>query len=105
MGAWSYLLVAGLLEIGFASALKLTDGFSRLWPTLAMVLLGVASFYCLTKAMGHIPVGTAYAIWTGIGAFGTALVGICFFNDPTNLARLAFLTLLVVSLVGLKCVS
>ncbi|EKE74878.1 DMT family transporter [Gallaecimonas xiamenensis] len=105
MGPWGFLILAGVFEVGFASCLKLSDGFSKLWPTVAFIALGAASFYCLTKAMGQIPVGTAYAIWTGIGALGTAMVGIAFFNDPASLARLGFLTLLVVSLVGLKLVS
>ncbi|ROQ28712.1 DMT family transporter [Gallaecimonas pentaromativorans] len=105
MGPWGFLVLAGVFEVGFASCLKLSEGFTRHWATAAFIALGAASFYCLTKAMAHIPVGTAYAIWTGIGALGTALVGVCFFNDPATLARMGFLTLLVVSLVGLKLVS
>ncbi|MBA2511568.1 MAG: multidrug efflux SMR transporter, partial [Rubrobacteraceae bacterium] len=72
---WILLFVAGLFEIGFAIGLKFSEGFSRLWPTLGMVLAGAVSFYLLSTAMKSLPAGTAYAIWTGIGAAGTAAVG------------------------------
>ncbi len=103
--AWLMLLVAGLLEVGFATALKMSEGFSRTGPTVAFLVLGAASFFCLTRAMGSIPLGTAYAVWTGIGALGTALVGMVWFGDPATAARLVFLALLLVALVGLKLVS
>jgi len=103
--AWIYLVLAGLFEVGFAVALKLSEGLSRLWPSVAFVLLGAVSFIFLTRAMAAIPLGTAYAIWTGIGAIGTVLVGIIWFGDPVNGLRLFFLATLLCSLVGLKLVS
>jgi len=103
--AWIYLVLAGLLEVGFAVALKLSEGLSRFWPSVAFVLLGIASFMLLTRAMAAIPLGTAYAIWTGIGAVGTVLVGIIWFGDPVSGPRLFFLATLLCSLVGLKLVS
>ena len=102
---WLYLLLAGLFEIGFTTCLKLSEGFSRLWPSLGFLLCAVASFWLLTRAIQTIPLGTAYAVWTGIGAFGTALIGIFIFNEPATALRLAFLVLLVGSIIGLKLVS
>lgn len=103
--AWLYLILAGFFEVGFAAALKLSDGLSKLWPSVAFVLLGAASFMLLTRAMASIPLGTAYAVWTGIGAVGTVLVGIIWFGDPVSGPRLFFLAALLCSLVGLKLVS
>ncbi|MBP0047842.1 multidrug efflux SMR transporter [Marinobacterium sp. AK62] len=103
--SWVYLLLAGLFEVGFAIALKQSDGLSKLWPSVLFVLLGACSFFLLTRAMVNIPLGTAYAIWTGIGAVGTALVGMLWFGDPSGGLRLMFLGLLLCSLVGLKLVS
>ena len=105
MSAWTYLILAGILEIGFASMLKLTENFTKLIPTLLFLLFAIASFYALTKAVESIPTGTAYAVWTGIGAFGTILVGIFFFNEPAGFLRLFFLFTLVASIIGLKLVS
>ena len=105
MSAWVYLLLAGVLEVGFASMIKLTDGFTKLVPTLIFAVFAVSSFYCLTKAVQTLPIGTAYAIWTGIGAFGTILVGIFFYNESASLLRLFFLFTLIASIVGLKLVS
>ena len=102
---WIYLLVAGIFEIGFTTALKLSDNFTKGAPTIGFLVLGAISFYLLSLSMKHIPLGTAYAVWTGIGAFGTALVGIVFFGDPVFFWRVFFLLLLVVSIVGLKLVS
>jgi len=103
--AWVYLIVAGVLEVGFASMLKLTDNFTKLIPTLIFLVFAVSSFYSLTKAVETIPMGTAYAIWTGIGAFGTILIGIFFYSEPASVLRLFFLFTLVASIVGLKLVS
>jgi quaternary ammonium compound-resistance protein SugE len=103
--SWVYLFAAGVFEIGFTTFLKLSDNFSKLWPTIGFLVFSIASFLFLAKAMNTIPLGTAYAVWTGIGAFGTAIIGIYFFNDPLNLLRVVFLTLLLVSVVGLKLVS
>ncbi|MBR9829155.1 MAG: multidrug efflux SMR transporter [Oceanospirillales bacterium] len=103
--AWIYLMLAGLFEVGFAVALKQSEGLSKLWPSVTFVVLGTASFLLLTKAMSSIPLGTAYATWTGIGAIGTVLVGIIWFGDPASGLRLFFLGMLLCSLVGLKLVS
>lgn len=105
MSAWIYLILAGLLEVGFASMLKLTENFTKLIPTAIFLIFAGGSFYLLTKAVETIPMGTAYAIWTGIGAFGTVIVGIIFYNEPAGVLRLFFLFTLVASIVGLKLVS
>lgn len=104
MSAWIYLLLAGVLEIGFASMIKLTENFTKLIPTVIFVLFAIGSFYALTKAVESIPMGTAYAVWTGIGAFGTILIGIIFFNEPASLLRIVFLCTLIGSIIGLKLV-
>lgn len=105
MSAWIYLILAGILEVGFASMIKLTENFTKLVPTLIFLVFAVGSFYALTKAIESIPIGTAYAIWTGIGAFGTIVIGIVFYNEPAGLLRLFFLFTLVASIIGLKLVS
>ena len=102
---WIFLAVAGIFEIGFTTCLKLSDNFSKLWPVIGFLVLGGISFWLLSLSMKTIPLGTAYAVWTGIGAFGTALVGIFFFNDPSSFWRMFFLLTLVASIVGLKLVS
>ncbi len=105
MTAWAYLLLAGVLEVGFASMLKLTENFTKLYPTLIFLVFAVSSFYCLTKATNSIPIGTAYAVWTGIGAVGTILIGIFFYKEPASMMRLFFLFTLIASIIGLKLVS
>jgi len=105
MSAWTYLILAGILEIGFASMIKQTENFTKLYPTIIFVIFAVASFYSLTKAVETIPIGTAYAIWTGIGVFGTILIGIFLYNEPAGMLRLFFLFTLVASIIGLKLVS
>jgi len=102
---WIYLAIAGIFEIGFTTCLKLSDNFSKLWPVIGFLVLGGISFWLLSLSMKTIPLGTAYVVWTGIGAFGTALVGIFFFNDPSSFWRMFFLLTLVASIVGLKLVS
>ncbi|MCS6989052.1 MAG: multidrug efflux SMR transporter [Chloroherpetonaceae bacterium] len=103
--AWLLLIFAGLCEVGFTTALKLSDGFSN-WRYVALFLLFAgASFLSLAKAAQEIPIGTAYAVWTGIGAFGTAIVGIAFFKESADFLRVAFLVLLIGSIIGLKLVS
>lgn len=102
MNAWLILLAAGLLEIVWATGLRFTDGFSRLLPTVAVLALAWASFYLLALAMREIPMGTAYAIWTGIGATGVAILGILWFKEPASLARLGFIAMIVVGIIGLK---
>ncbi|QEG00794.1 Quaternary ammonium compound-resistance protein SugE [Stieleria maiorica] len=100
--AWIYLLIAGCLEIGWAIGLKYTDGWSRFWPSLATIVTMVASFYCLALAVKEIPIGTSYAIWTGIGAVGTATLGIVLFAEPASATRIACMGLIVAGIVGLK---
>jgi quaternary ammonium compound-resistance protein SugE len=103
--AWIYLLIAGLLEIGWAIGLKYTHGFTRLWPSVATVICMIASFALLALALKTLPLGTAYAVWTGVGTAGTALLGMVLFNEPRDAARLVCLTLIVAGIVGLKLVS
>lgn len=105
MSEWAYLVLAGVLEIGFASTIKLTENFTKLWPSVVFLLFAISSFYMLTKALEHIPVGTAYAVWTGIGAAGAVIVGIVLYNEPLNAMRIFFLCTLIGSIVGLKLVS
>jgi quaternary ammonium compound-resistance protein SugE len=100
--AWFYLLIAGLFEVGWAIGLKYTEGFSRLWPSLATIAAMILSLGCLGLALKTLPVGTAYAIWTGVGAVGTAILGIYLFAEPANAMRLACIGLIVSGIVGLK---
>ncbi len=102
---WVYLVVAGLFEVGFTTCMKLSNGFTRLGPSIAFLIFAIGSFFLLARASAVIPLGTAYAVWTGIGAFGTAVIGIVFFRDPATAGRLFFLALLIASIVGLKLVS
>lgn len=103
--AWVYLFVAGLFEIGWAVGLKYTAGLSRLLPTVFTVASMVASLGLLGLALKSLPVGTAYAVWTGIGTLGTAALGIVLFAEPASVARLACIGLIVAGIVGLKLVS
>jgi quaternary ammonium compound-resistance protein SugE len=100
--AWIYLIIAGFFEIGFALGLKYSEGFSRLWPTVGMAVAGGISFYLLSIAMRSLPVGTAYAVWTGIGAAGTVVLGILFLKESSDLIRLLSITLIIVGVVGLR---
>lgn len=100
--SWIILFVAGLLEIGWAIGLKYTDGFTQLWPTVGTVLSLVASFLLLGIALKSLPVGTAYAIWVGIGAVGTALLGMLLFGESTDVLKLLSLGLICAGIVGLK---
>jgi quaternary ammonium compound-resistance protein SugE len=100
--AWSLLVIAGLLEVAWASVLPSTEGLTRPGPTVAFVALLAASMLALAKAADVIPIGTAYAVWVGIGAVGAALVGIAVHGDPATPARVFFVGLLVASIVGLK---
>ena len=103
--AWIYLFIAGLLEIGWAIGLKYTDGFTRLWPSVATGACMIASFVLLALALKTIPVGTGYAVWTGIGAAGTAILGMIFLGEPREVLRILCLVLIVAGVVGLKLVS
>lgn len=99
---WIILFMAGLLEIGWAIGLKYTDGFTKLWPTVGTVLSLVASFLLLGLAIKTLPVGTAYAVWVGIGAVGTAVLGIVLFNESTEMLKMVSLGLICAGIVGLK---
>jgi quaternary ammonium compound-resistance protein SugE len=102
---WLWLIVAGLLEIAWAVGLKYTDGFRKLGPSVITVVLMLASFWCLAQAVKGLPLGTAYGIWTGIGAVGTAIAGIVLFKEPATVARLVCMVLIVAGIVGLKFTS
>lgn len=99
---WVILFLAGILEVGWAIGLKYTDGFTKLWPTVATVVSMAASLLLLGLALKTLPVGTAYAIWVGIGALGTALLGILLFGEPANALKLVSLGLICAGIVGLK---
>jgi quaternary ammonium compound-resistance protein SugE len=103
--AWLYLLIAGSLEVAWAIGLKYTDGFTRLIPSIWTVASMVASLLFLGLALKTLPVGTAYAVWTGIGAVGVAIFGIILFAEPANALRLGSIALIVSGIVGLKLVS
>lgn len=103
--AWIYLLIAGLLEIGWAIGLKYTEGFSKLWPSVATISAMIASFALLGAALKTIPVGTAYAVWTGIGASGTAIAGMMFLGESRDVLRLVCILLIVAGVLGLKFAS
>lgn len=103
--AWVVLFVAGLLEIGWAVGLKYTEGFTRLWPTVATGVALVASMALLGVALRTLPLGTAYAIWTGIGSVGTAVLGIVLFREPATAMRLVCIGLIVAGIIGLKLAS
>ena len=98
--AWPYLFIAGLLEVVWALLLKQSDGFSKLWPSLGFIAAGAGSIVLLTLALRDLPVGTAYAAWTGIGAVGTALFGVVFFSESASGPRLASIALIVIGVVG-----
>ena len=102
---WTWLIIAGLLEVCWAVGLKNTEGFTRLGPSVATIVLMLASFWCLAQAIRGLPLGTSYAIWTGIGAVGTAVLGILLFKEPATAARLACIALIVGGIVGLKLAS
>ncbi len=100
--AWIYLILAGLFEVGFAATLKLTQGFTKPLPTLLFLACAVASFVLLARAARDLPIGTAYLVWTGIGAAGTAALGIVLYHEPATALRLVFIATLIGSIIGLK---
>lgn len=102
---WTLLFLAGLFEVGWAIGLKYTEGFTRLWPSVLTVLAMIASFWLLAVAMKQLPVGTAYAVWVGVGAVGTVILGIVLFNEPMNTGRMISIGLIVAGIVGLKLAS
>jgi quaternary ammonium compound-resistance protein SugE len=103
--AWISLFIAGLFEIGWAIGLKYTDGFSKLWPSVWTVAAMIVSLVFLEYALRTLPVGTAYAIWVGIGAVGTAIMGMWLFNESREIARIVCLLLIVAGVIGLKFVT
>lgn len=100
--AWVILFFAGLAEVGWAVGLKYTEGFSRLWPTLGTVASMIVSLWLLGLALKDLPLGTAYAVWTGIGTIGTAILGIVLFGESAAVLRLVCIGLIVAGIVGLK---
>ncbi|MCF8721064.1 quaternary ammonium compound efflux SMR transporter SugE [Nitrospina gracilis] len=102
--AWVVLFVAGLFEVGWAIGLKYTEGFTRLWPTVWTVASIVISMGLLGLSLKHLPVGTAYAVWTGIGTLGTAILGIYLFGEPATALRLLCIGLITVGILGLRFV-
>lgn len=103
--AWLYLIIAGVFEVIWAMGLKYSHGFTKLYPFLITLGGMVISFYFLSLATKSLPIGTAYAIWTGIGAVGTVLLGIFLFNEPVNVLRIAFLCFILLGILGLKLTS
>lgn len=103
--AWVLLVIAGLLEVGWAIGLKFTEGFTRLWPSVLTIVAMVLSVVLLGAAMKSLPVGTSYAVWVGVGAVGTAILGMVLFGEPASAGRLASLGLIVAGIVGLKLAS
>jgi quaternary ammonium compound-resistance protein SugE len=103
--SWILLVLAGLFEVGWAIGLKYTEGFTRLWPTLGTVSAMVVSLGLLGAAMKQLPVGTAYAVWVGVGAVGTAVLGIVLFAESASPGRLLSLALIVAGIIGLKLAS
>lgn len=102
---WVFLIVAGVFEVVWAVSLKQTDGFTKLWPSVITLTAMWVSFGCLSYALKTIPMGNAYAIWTGIGAVGVAIIGIVWFNEAVDLKRIACIGLIVAGILGLKFMS
>jgi quaternary ammonium compound-resistance protein SugE len=102
---WLYLFIAGLLELGWAIGLKYTHGFTRLWPSVGTAACMIVSLIFLSLALKTIPVGTGYAVWTGIGAVGTAVLGMVLFHESRDVARVLCLVLIIAGIIGLKLVS
>jgi len=103
--AWFYLLLAGAFEVAWAIGLKSTQGFTRLWPSVYVLATGTASVILLAQAAKQLPIGTAYAVWTGIGAIGTAALGMIIFGESRNAARLACMALIIAGVIGLRMFS
>ena len=103
--AWVFVIVAGLLEVGFAISMKESNGFSRLVPTILFVLFAILSLAVLNLGLRDLPVGSAYAVWTGIGATGTLIVGMLFLHEPATAVRIGFVALIIFGVVGLQVVG
>ena len=100
--AWIAVMTAGLLEVGFATMLKLSSGFTKLWPSLGFLVFAAGSFSLLSWSLKVLPVGTAYAVWTGIGAAGTAIVGMIFFKDPFSIALITAIAFIIAGVILLN---
>lgn len=100
--SWLILILAGLFEVAWAVGLKYTEGFTKLWPSLGTGVAMLVSIWLLAVAMKDLPLGTAYAVWVGVGAVGTAILGIVLFNEPANAGRLVSLALILAGIIGLK---
>jgi len=103
--AWGILVLAGLLETGWAIGLKYTEGFTKLWPSVGTIVAMIVSLWLLGIAMKSLPVGTAYSIWVGIGAVGTVILGIVLLGEPANAGRLISVALIIAGVIGLKLAS
>ncbi len=102
MNPWAIVAVAGLMETGWALGLKYSEGFTKLWPSVVTIVLALGSFYLLSVAMKSLPVGTAYAVWVGIGAIGTAVAAVFLFHEPVNVMRVTGVLLILAGIVALK---
>lgn len=102
---WLYLAIAGVLEVAWAIGLKYTEGWTRLVPSIITAILMIASFYFLSLAVKSLPIGTAYAVWTGIGTVGAAILGMVLFDEPKDIIRLACIALIIAGIAGLKLTS
>ncbi|MFD0275533.1 DMT family transporter [Kitasatospora sp. NPDC127111] len=100
--AWALVILAGFLETGFAINLKLSDGFTKLWPTISFCVFALSSFGLLTLSLKSLPVGPAYAVWTGIGAAGTAIYGMLFLDEATSVLKLVSISLVIAGVIGLQ---
>ena len=100
--AWTLLVLAGIFEVAWAIALKYSEGFSKLWPSVIFGVTAWLSFALLSQALKSIPIGTSYAVWTGIGAVGVAIAGIAWFGEPASTARIGCITLIVAGILGLR---
>ena len=102
---WFILFIAGLFEVAWAVGIKYTQGWTRFWPAAFTVVAMIASFYLLSVALRHIPMGTAYAVWTGIGTIGTVVYGIIFFKEPVDILRMVCILLIICGIVGLRVLA
>ena len=100
--AWIAVITAGVLEVGFATMLKLSSGFTKIWPSLGFIVFAVGSFSLLSWSLKVLPIGTAYAVWTGIGAAGTAILGMIVFKDPVSIARITAIAFIITGVILLN---
>ncbi|TCS79378.1 quaternary ammonium compound efflux SMR transporter SugE [Tepidibacillus fermentans] len=103
--AWFSLFIAGLLETAWAIGLKYSHGFTKLWPSVGTIIAMIGSLGLLSRSLKVLPIGTAYAVWTGIGAVGTVILGIILFHEPKNLVRILFISFIIVGIIGLQLTS